>query len=58
VGLWIGTFVYFTFFDRSVLIVNIVDYCWFQFVGALTMGFALEIEQDFKRGRRDQGSKP
>ena len=51
VGLWIGTFIYCFFEHPNMLVVDVLDRCWFQFVGAMALG----LVEDFGRKVKEKG---
>lgn len=48
VGLWIGTFLYFFIAHPHMLIATIVDYCWYESVGVLSIGFVNAFIGNYK----------
>lgn len=42
IGLWIGTCIYYFIAHPDMLAVQVIDYCWFEFIGVTVMGFVLD----------------
>jgi len=51
-GLWVGTLIYCFVLHPSMLMAEVIDRCWFEFVGAMALGLTEEVAQIIKERAR------